>query len=220
MSAGLKSTSLPSSFTEEIPLHPRCVPLKRRLIQQPYPQQWTDNLRVMPSKLLSPNTCLQTMRDLYSPPVSPKTIVPISHASQPHQPQRQQSACPTVMRPCHICYRRPTTWEVLDAYANCSLCGERACYICLRQCDSPVCCGAIEGSADGEVMDFMPVGHSDGKERRQKRVVCSLCAVEGMTDTGKEVVRCLDCVRTHISQWPTISPGSIIPVRNGMGSSW
>ncbi|KLJ12072.1 hypothetical protein EMPG_12798 [Blastomyces silverae] len=43
--------------------------------------------------------------------------------------------------PCHICHRRPTTRSTLDAYADCDLCAERTCYICLRECMAVDCNG-------------------------------------------------------------------------------
>lgn len=34
-----------------------------------------------------------------------------------------------------------------------------------------------------------------------RRKICSSCAVEGITETGAEIVRCLDCVRGTESDW-------------------
>ncbi|PGH08040.1 hypothetical protein GX51_01481 [Blastomyces parvus] len=45
------------------------------------------------------------------------------------------------LSPCHICHRRPTTRSTLDAYADCDLCAERTCYICLRECMAVDCNG-------------------------------------------------------------------------------
>ncbi|KAK2600273.1 hypothetical protein QQS21_004992 [Conoideocrella luteorostrata] len=36
--------------------------------------------------------------------------------------------------PCYICHRRPTKKSDLDSFAECQGCGERACYVCIRQC--------------------------------------------------------------------------------------
>ncbi len=41
------------------------------------------------------------------------------------------------LRPCHICHRKPTRKSDLDSYANCEACGERTCYICIRECLGP-----------------------------------------------------------------------------------
>lgn len=233
--------STPSSSREgEFSLRPRCLPRKRRaVLHNQQPQQWTgssNNPSVPQNKLLSsPSVCVPTTRDLYSPPVSPKTLIPIAYP-QPQQQPQQQSTSPTALRPCHICHRRPTTREVLDAYAGCDLCGERTCYICLRQCDSANCCGSVNlnfdsgGNGNRNLLArnntlcsshgtyFVPDGDGDGlgTSTRHQRKVCSWCAVEGVTETGIEVVRCLDCVRGQISQWQDVPPGPIIPIRNGM----
>lgn len=39
-----------------------------------------------------------------------------------------------VLAPCHICHRRPTKKTELDSYADCQGCGERTCYVCMREC--------------------------------------------------------------------------------------
>lgn len=39
-----------------------------------------------------------------------------------------------VLAPCHICHRRPTKKTDLDSYADCQGCGERTCYVCMREC--------------------------------------------------------------------------------------
>lgn len=39
-----------------------------------------------------------------------------------------------VLAPCHICHRKPTKKTELDSYADCLGCGERTCYVCMREC--------------------------------------------------------------------------------------
>lgn len=39
-----------------------------------------------------------------------------------------------VLAPCHICHRKPTKKTELDSYADCQGCGERTCYVCMREC--------------------------------------------------------------------------------------
>ncbi|KAG8170123.1 hypothetical protein KVR01_000868 [Diaporthe batatas] len=39
-----------------------------------------------------------------------------------------------LLAPCHICHRKPTKKTDLDSYADCQGCGERTCYICMREC--------------------------------------------------------------------------------------
>lgn len=41
---------------------------------------------------------------------------------------------PALLTPCYICHRRPTKKSDLDSFAGCQGCGERACFVCIRQC--------------------------------------------------------------------------------------
>lgn len=113
-----------------------------------------------------------------------------------------------LLRPCHVCHRKPSTKVMLDAYADCDLCGQRSCYICLRECNASGCRSRQiqvfpqndlrtplteeEGGCFDAQMRFC--NDYAGKTARQKKV-CSLCAVEGLTETGEETVWCVDCVR-------------------------
>ncbi|TWU74527.1 hypothetical protein ED733_005901 [Metarhizium rileyi] len=59
--------------------------------------------------------------------------------SQPREPQDQlsrASAAPNaaLLTPCYICHRRPTKKSDLDSFAECQGCGERACFVCIREC--------------------------------------------------------------------------------------
>jgi hypothetical protein len=173
----------------DLSFRPRCLPRKRRHLQTPFLSISTHQ----ESSILSPNAYAAPL-DPYSPPVSPKTLVPLSY------PSTSASA----LRPCHICHRRPTTRHVLDAYADCDLCAERACFICLRQCDAVNCAGSVKvptTAPDAEL--FSLNGDFDGR-----RKICSSCAVEGITETGTEIVRCLDCVRGHAAPWSAGSTAS------------
>ncbi|KAJ4271915.1 hypothetical protein NW762_000624 [Fusarium torreyae] len=40
----------------------------------------------------------------------------------------------TLLAPCHICHRRPTKKSDLDSFADCQGCGERTCFVCIREC--------------------------------------------------------------------------------------
>ncbi|QKX53931.1 uncharacterized protein TRUGW13939_01011 [Talaromyces rugulosus] len=123
---------------------------------------------------------------------------------------------PPVLRPCHVCHRKPSTKVMLDAYADCELCGQRACYICLRECNS-INCGSI--SSLPETPNEYHQGEEYGMDMRRddgylhttthyqqtpthnqsntvrQRKICSSCAIEGLTDTGEEIVWCMSCVR-------------------------
>lgn len=199
--------------TESDPARPRAQPFlakRRRLLQQECQQQQQQQQQqeqwpgvrlsagAGQGKLYPLNTSLD-IPSRFSPPVSPKTI---PEYDQHHFPTTPSSLPPPILRPCHICHRRPTTREVLDAYADCDLCGQRACYICLRECTAADCCGATRVTPDAntmnddhlydEQMTDQPYMYGDGIVRRK---VCAWCAVEGMTDSGMEIVRCMDCVR-------------------------
>lgn len=39
-----------------------------------------------------------------------------------------------LLTPCHICHRKPTRKSHLDAFAACQGCGERTCFVCIREC--------------------------------------------------------------------------------------
>ena len=38
------------------------------------------------------------------------------------------------LTPCHICHRKPTKKSHLDSFAQCQGCGERTCFVCIREC--------------------------------------------------------------------------------------
>ncbi|KAJ5369490.1 hypothetical protein N7509_014102 [Penicillium cosmopolitanum] len=191
---------------KDFDFRPRCIPRKRRHLQQlqlqqqhphqQHPQHSSYLLTSTPQpSLLSPNI-YATPQDPYSPPVSPKTLVPIPYpsttpTSAPSSATTTSTTHPSALRPCHICHRRPTTRQVLDAYADCDLCAQRACYICLRLCDGSSCPGAVPTPT--------AAAHAAGDDPYDelgcsRRKICSSCAVEGVSE-GVEIVRCLDCVR-------------------------
>ncbi|KAL4733698.1 hypothetical protein BDV11DRAFT_210013 [Aspergillus similis] len=144
----------------------------------------------------------------YSPPSlqslpCPPADLKVSSASEfsvmqePSASQQNSYPSPSFLRPCHICHRRPTTRELLQAYADCDLCGERACFICLRRCDECWDRGnREEQQLWGATANGLPPDKCwNALQDKLFRKVCSCCAVEGVTDTGMEVVRCLACIR-------------------------
>lgn len=59
--------------------------------------------------------------------------------TSPHSPDAAPKsptlrAKPSVLAPCHICHRKPTKKTDLDSFGECHGCGQRACYVCIRQC--------------------------------------------------------------------------------------
>jgi hypothetical protein len=49
------------------------------------------------------------------------------------QPSTTTSSAALLSR-CHICHRKPTRKADLDSFADCELCHQRTCFICLREC--------------------------------------------------------------------------------------
>ncbi|OJJ65950.1 hypothetical protein ASPBRDRAFT_164326 [Aspergillus brasiliensis CBS 101740] len=181
-----------SSGSAEVFTRQRCIHRKRRLFQQPpayHKSPFADGISHITQSDSSQNTRISGDS---SPPVSPKTITP----SQYQQPQTF-CASASCLRPCHICHRKPTTREYVDAYADCDLCGGRSCYICLRHCDSIDCSGLLRTPTSS--LQERP--DDDEWQTERARKVCSACAIEGIADSGKEVIRCLECVRGLQSQW-------------------
>ncbi|KAN0085009.1 hypothetical protein V8E54_001476 [Elaphomyces granulatus] len=200
----------------EVHARPRLQPSlskRRRLLQQQQSQWLETRSRSNASSSTAAMADFPVTIDHgnISPQVSPKTIPANSH---------NVTLPPPLLRPCHICHRRPTTRVMLDAYADCELCGERACYICLRECDAADCRGrrllASSSTAavppitslnpDGDLViidkDNGPVGTGETHEdtdpsfaQSRQRRVCSWCAIEVVSESGDDIAWCLDCTR-------------------------
>ena len=194
-----------SGQSREVFTRQRCLHGKRR-VQQPHTHRklsFTDDTSHTPpssssqSKILSQNIYVSAALEVNSPPVSPRTISP-----NPYQQPQNLCASTFCLRSCHICHRKPTTREFIDAYADCDLCGQRSCYICLRYCDALDCSGLVKIST----CHFQESTNGDGMQTERARKVCSACAVEGVTEAGMEVARCLECVRGFEPQWQAVLP--------------
>jgi hypothetical protein len=59
---------------------------------------------------------------------------PLSPQLQPQMASRQVPVKKQTLDPCHICHRKPTRKSDLDSFADCQGCGQRTCYVCIRQC--------------------------------------------------------------------------------------
>ena len=77
-----------------------------------------------------------------TPPISPQ-IQPYHphHQHQQHQVRPNTAAAAIIkpspaplLDPCHICHRKPTKKSDLDSFADCMGCGQRTCFVCIRQC--------------------------------------------------------------------------------------
>jgi hypothetical protein len=69
-------------------------------------------------------------RNSRSPP--PRVLQDHTDAANRPQPARANSSM--LLSPCHICHRRPTKKTDLDSFADCQGCGERTCFVCIREC--------------------------------------------------------------------------------------
>ncbi|KAL4983616.1 hypothetical protein BDW68DRAFT_168515 [Aspergillus falconensis] len=187
------SYTSPLKQSNECPPRLGSLSRKRRALQQPgfYPQPSLQSVFAQ-HKSIPQSSYLHADLHASAPSGSPRTQIPSA-------PQQNPCTSPSFLRPCHICHRRPTTRELVQAYADCELCGQRACFICLRRCDAVNCWG--RGSQEeqqlwGATASSPPPDKSMGVlQDSLSRIVCSSCTVEGVTDTGMEVVRCLACIR-------------------------
>ncbi|KAJ9162025.1 hypothetical protein NKR19_g1690 [Coniochaeta hoffmannii] len=72
---------------------------------------------------------------LQSPP-PPRELQETSPNPTPPTPPARQSSTNSaaLLSRCHICNRKPARVSDLDSFADCERCGERACFVCLREC--------------------------------------------------------------------------------------
>jgi hypothetical protein len=100
-----------------------------------------------------------------------------------------------LLRPCHICHRRPTTRALLGGWIDCEDCEKRTCFICMRECENEQCSFAAREENYFRVED--QEYHQRPQSRRRR--ICSSCAVENIFD-GYDTVTCQDC-RIHNSKF-------------------
>ncbi|KAH9909152.1 hypothetical protein F4778DRAFT_215576 [Xylariomycetidae sp. FL2044] len=63
----------------------------------------------------------------HTPATSPLPI-------QDTRPTTSRLNSSALLRPCHICHRKPTKKSDLDSFADCMGCGQRTCFVCIRAC--------------------------------------------------------------------------------------
>ncbi|PNY22669.1 Uncharacterized protein TCAP_07078 [Tolypocladium capitatum] len=122
-----------------------------------------------------------------------------------------------LLTPCHICHRKPTKKSDLDSFAECQGCGERTCFVCIRECQGWNADEGEEALSRSFHMDDVddmpqdqpqpPAQHDDRREVQHgdkvqkdgkgwdacghRAVVCSRCCIE--KGRQGEVV-CLGCL--------------------------
>ncbi|KAF2232263.1 hypothetical protein EV356DRAFT_505441 [Viridothelium virens] len=71
---------------------------------------------------------------------------------------------------CHLCNRRPTQKQDLDAFADCLRCQKRTCFVCIRECSgscwaSRICSNCcVEKGEEGDTWCFECLGQSTDHE--------------------------------------------------------
>ncbi len=116
--------------------------------------------------------------------------LPLQRSTKPlKSPAFSSPVSSLLLRPCHICHRRPTTRAVLCGYLDCEDCGKRTCFICMRECENEGCRYAelAEAGAAVNSLEYHQRPHS-----RLTRI-CSYCSVETIDSAGQDTVTCLDC---------------------------
>lgn len=142
-------------------------PSKKRRLSDPDPQP----ISILPRPWDKPDARLDKP-DLYHLRPSPRRIAPLpsSKRARTDTDPRRRTRSPGPVKdgrrpclaPCHICHRRPTKKSDLDSFADCEGCGERTCFICMRDCVGPVVQAGLEG--EGEI--------SGEQEEAQSRSFC------------------------------------------------
>ncbi|KAK9421061.1 hypothetical protein SUNI508_06206 [Seiridium unicorne] len=84
----------------------------------------SDDSEALDQNVKDENHYTQAHSNYSTPPISPQI--------RPQAAERTTSSAP--LSPCHICHRKPTKKSDLDSFADCQGCGQRTCYVCIRQC--------------------------------------------------------------------------------------
>lgn len=133
---------------------------------------------------------------------------PLSMSTSPSRTARESALshhhllpAQSITAPCHICHRRPRRKVDLDSLANCEGCGQRTCFVCLRECLGWTENGTpIEPTATPMTTTTTTATTPPPQKQQQpwsttshghRRMVCSRCCVERGEDGD---VVCLGCV--------------------------
>ncbi|KAI1096166.1 hypothetical protein F5B19DRAFT_223312 [Rostrohypoxylon terebratum] len=133
------------------------------------------------------------------------------YSTPPTSPQQSRvgahirSNPPALLKPCHICHRKPTKKSDLDSFADCMGCGQRACFICIRACqgwlppsdeEEDLSASFTMRDADDDIIydnEPDPKGSKGGgwNGRGHRSMICSRCCVERGPEGD---VVCLGCL--------------------------
>ncbi|KAL2133948.1 hypothetical protein VTI74DRAFT_1366 [Chaetomium olivicolor] len=83
-----------------------------------------------PSRRHRQETHHQTPRDETRPIPTPPAPAPAPAPA----PITTTTTSASLMNRCHICSRKPQKKSDLDSFADCEGCGQRSCYVCIREC--------------------------------------------------------------------------------------
>ncbi|KAK3906773.1 hypothetical protein C8A05DRAFT_11467 [Staphylotrichum tortipilum] len=92
----------------------------------------TDGEPMQRSPLSSPAQRRDRPEDRQHPPRAKEALGDKSRAAGPST--ISDAPAKSLMLRCHICFRKPTKKADLDSFADCQGCGERTCYVCIREC--------------------------------------------------------------------------------------
>ncbi|KAK4181557.1 hypothetical protein QBC36DRAFT_65626 [Triangularia setosa] len=111
----------------------------------------------------------------------------------------------SLLTPCHICCRKPSKKSDLDSFADCQGCGQRTCYVCIREClgwsptsrqpptlqTDPSFTMIDVDSEEQLPSETDSENNSWAKGGGHRKMVCSRCCVERGQDGD---VVCLGCL--------------------------
>ena len=113
-----------------------------------------------------------------TPSISPPRMQPHSHDTRPGTMKVNPAS--GLLDPCHICHRKPTRKSDLDSFADCMGCGQRTCYVCIRQCQ-----GWLVGGSSPTTEDGRPPPQPDTSEQQQQE---DLSASFTMRDVDDDII--------------------------------
>ncbi|KAI1428339.1 hypothetical protein F5Y12DRAFT_55665 [Xylaria sp. FL1777] len=122
------STSLFSVPRKAIPLP---ISKKFRLVEDNHREQ--PNSHCLDHDDILPSAFSQSQQSHFSH-AHPEQASAASASPHPARLTTTRTNSSALLSPCHICHRKPTKKSDLDSFADCTGCGERTCFVCIRAC--------------------------------------------------------------------------------------